>query len=357
VERIAGFTVDERLKQSVAQMMTPESHARVTRALAEYVASERYSKAAPNRVLRIELEYYRKDGSTLWIEDQISSVRDASGALIGFRGVARDINERRQAEEKLRKSEERFRQITENMLDAVSLIDGKGIIQYASPSHQRILGYTSEDMVGKSVFEFIPPEDMEGLMASLEGLREKGEVTYQYRFRHSEGRYIWGEASAKAIRDDGGNVSGYMIASKDITDRKKAEELLKDSEAKYRRLFESTQTAIEVISAETGLVVLANEATARMFGFASPDNLVGLDSMAYLRPEDREWVAEGMAGALTDKSWHEIAELQVRTNDGRWLWISGMAIQSEYQGKPALLVSLLDITSRKQAEETLRQSE
>ena len=139
--------------------------------------------------------------------------------------------------------------------------------------------------------------------------------------------------------------------------RKKTEAALRKSEEKYRHLFENTLTATEVIDGETGLVALANESTARIFGFASPDDLIGIDSMEYLRPEDRDWVANQMAQVLVDKNWREIAELRVRRANGQWLWITGMAVQTEFQGKPALLVSLVDVTSQKEAEQKLMESE
>jgi PAS domain S-box-containing protein len=139
--------------------------------------------------------------------------------------------------------------------------------------------------------------------------------------------------------------------------RKRTEAALRKTEEKYRHLFENTQTAMEVIDAQTGLVALANEATARIFGFASPDDLIGVDSMEYLRPEDRDRVANQMAQVLADKNWREIAELRVRRANGQWLWITGVGVQTEFQGKPALLVSLIDVTSRKEAEQKLMESE
>ena len=114
---------------------------------------------------------------------------------------------------------------------------------------------------------------------------------------------------------------------------------------------------MEVVSGETGLVVLANETTARMFGFASADDLIGVDSMEYLLPEDRDRVATQMAQALADKDRSGATELSVRTKDGRWLWINALVTYTEYQGKTSLLISLIDLTSRKQAEETLKASE
>jgi len=141
------------------------------------------------------------------------------------------------------------------------------------------------------------------------------------------------------------------------SEHKRIEAAIRRSEEKYQYLFENTQTAMEVIDGETGLVALANEATARMFGFASPDDLVGVDSTEYLRPEDRDWVASQMAQVLGGKGWREIAEMRVRRTDGRWLWITGMGVQTEFRGKPAILISLIDVTSRKEAEQKLIESE
>ncbi|MDM8001058.1 MAG: PAS domain S-box protein [Dehalococcoidia bacterium] len=349
-EKITGYRQDELLGKNWFDVVVPrERYPNVW---------EQFNKLKPTgkTVDTFENPILTKSGEERIIAWRNSTLT-ANDKVIGTLSFGTDITDRKKAEEALRRSEGRFRQITENMLDAVSLVDANGIMQYVSPSHERILGYRPEDLVGKSVFDFVPPEDVEGLIASLDGIHEKGEITYQYRFRHADGHYLWGEASARVIRDDNGNVTGYVIAGKDITDRKKAEEALKESEAKYKRLFETTQTAMEVISMETGLVVLANEATARMFGFASPEEVVGQDPMKYLRPEDVGWVSAKMAQAVADESWEEVAELQVRTNDGRRIWVSGTVRPTEYQGKPALLVSLLDITSRKRIEETLRESE
>ncbi len=101
MERILGFTPEERLKQDVTGIMTPESLDRAAKALADHLAMEEDPDADPNRTLRIELEYYHKDGSTVWLENQVSGIRDAGGKLIGFHGVGRDIAERRKAEQAL----------------------------------------------------------------------------------------------------------------------------------------------------------------------------------------------------------------------------------------------------------------
>lgn len=299
------------------------------------------------------------DGSFKWnrvIGHTIEA--DAEGKPIRLAGVRVDITERKKAEEALQDSEEKFRQITENMLDAVSMVDDKGIIRYASPSHQRIVGYKPEELAGRSVFDFVHPEDVEGIMASLGNIYEKREARYQYRFRHADGHYIWGEASAKAIVDDGGKISHFVIASTDITQRKVSEDALKQSEAKYKDLFEHTLLGMEVIDGTTGRIMLANHSMTMIFGFKSPDDMVGIDAIkGHILPEDMDWVQQQFAQALADPTKHDMVTLRAKTVDGRIIWVTGTATSYIYEGKLAMLISVIDVTAAKETQEKLRESE
>jgi PAS domain S-box-containing protein len=130
-----------------------------------------------------------------------------------------------------------------------------------------------------------------------------------------------------------------------------------ESEHRYKHLFDITLDALEVIDAETGRILLANQAAAQLFGFDSPSEMIGIDPLEYIPPADREWVAGMMAEAMFEKDLHQLIELQVGTRDGRMVWISAMGVRTEHQGRLAGVVSMRDITDRKQAEGTLRESE
>ena len=129
------------------------------------------------------------------------------------------------------------------------------------------------------------------------------------------------------------------------------------SEQEYRHLFESTLDGMEVIDAETGKIALANQAVARMFGFDSPEELIGLNPLEYIPVEDRERVAGMMAEHMFGKDLHQVMELRALTKDGREIWISAIGVRTEYQGRLAGIVSMNDVTGRKQAEEALQESE
>jgi len=307
----------------------------------------------------VRIRFKHKDGSWRLAEATGRNLLHdpkVKGIVVNFR----DITDRVQVEEDLKTSEERFRTLIEKATDVVIVLDATGKITYQSPSLERVTGYGYNEWVDKSLSELlIHPDDLPSLVSLLERVLTQPGTTVEgvtARYKHKDGSWHTLEATVTNMLGDP-KVNGLVANFHDITERKRTEEALKDSEAKYRRVFESTQTAMEIISMETGLVVLANEAIARTFGFKSPADMVGQDSMNYLRPEDVGWVSSRMARALTEDIWQEVAELPVRTNDGRWIWISATAVQTEYHGKPALLLSILDITRRKQAEETLRESE
>ncbi len=135
------MTPEESLERGLAEIMTPESLKRAQEALLHHLATEADGSADPNRTVRMELEFYRKDGSTVWLEEQVSGIRDDSGKLAGFHGVARDITERLKAEQALKDSERRYRLMADNSSDVIWTMDMDLRMTYVSPSIEKLTGY------------------------------------------------------------------------------------------------------------------------------------------------------------------------------------------------------------------------
>lgn len=133
----------------------------------------------------------------------------------------RDITDRKLAQESLLKSEERLRRITDNMLDMVIQTNVGGFIEYASPSCWNVLGYTPESLLGRSISFWIHPDDLTRVEDAI-GVIDR----IEYRCLHMDGRYLWIESISNLLFDDSGSVTGIVFASRDITDRKQAEEEL-----------------------------------------------------------------------------------------------------------------------------------
>lgn len=172
----------------------------------------------------VVLKNRRKDGSYFWNELAISPVRDSSGKLTHFIGVQTDITKRKQAEEALRESEERYRLLAENSTDLISRHSPEGVYLYASPACRSLLGYQPEELIGVPTHEFLHPQDVEAFQQAYQDILSSEEVhTLSHRTRRADGSYVWFETTCHAIRNPDGTVAEIVAAARDITERKQAE--------------------------------------------------------------------------------------------------------------------------------------
>ncbi len=155
-----------------------------------------------------------------WLE--VSAYPSPDGLSVYFR----NMEERKRIQDSLHEKEEQLRQITDNMMDVVMKIDKEGIVRYVSPSYTNLMGYPCEYRLGRSCLENMHPDDAERIISGFESVvrAEKREGTLEFRYRIIDGRYLWLEASVKALFDDGGEFEGAVIGVRDITRRKQAEE-------------------------------------------------------------------------------------------------------------------------------------
>ena len=171
------------------------------------------------------------DGRELWIGQNVH-IELRNGWVASLFAVARDITERKRAEIALRESEERHRFLAEHSMDMLTRRGPDGTILYASPVSFRLLGYTPEDLVGHSVFEYVHPEDLEtvrGMTARLLG--SGGVETVSYRVRRRDGHYIWFETTSQAVRDlKSGMVNEILCVSRDVTERRRLEEEVRQAQ-------------------------------------------------------------------------------------------------------------------------------
>ena len=179
----------------------------------------------------IELE--RKDGRRRLFEVDESPIRDESGKVVALTGAMHDITDRRQAEEALRESEERFRFLTESMADVVWTLDMDFKTTYVSPSVKKVLGFTPEERKKQSLEEMVTPESRERILKMFldEVQHDASEDTDPDRYAtievqcyHAQGHIVWLENSVKAMRDETGTIVGMYGSSRDITERKRTEE-------------------------------------------------------------------------------------------------------------------------------------
>lgn len=242
VQTVLGFTPREHLARDVTQQVTPASLARARGALREQLALGQDPGTDPQRTLTIEMEYYRQDGSTVWLENRVSAIRDAGGNLTAFHCVARDVSQRRRAEEALKASEERFRGLVETTCDLVWETDRTGRYSYVSPRIRDMLGYQPDELLGHTPYEFIDQgevqqtrRDVRTLVASCLPFS-----LLENTWIHKDGHRVALESSAVPIIEADGSLLGYRGINRDITERKRVQQELQSSLKRLERTMQST---------------------------------------------------------------------------------------------------------------------
>jgi hypothetical protein len=214
----------------------------------------------------------RKDGRLFWAVVVITSVRDANGRLLGFAKVTRDLSERREHEERLRQSEERFRLLVETVQDyAIFLLDPDGRVASWNAGAQRIKGYTAQEIIGRSFTIFYPKEalDMDWPARELEQAKRLGRFEDEGWRLRKDGTRFWANVIITALRDAGGELRGFAKITRDLTERRAHEEQLGQSEERFRLLLEGLEDYAICMLDVQGLIVSWNSGARKILGYAA----------------------------------------------------------------------------------------
>ncbi|MBU0545102.1 MAG: PAS domain S-box protein [Proteobacteria bacterium] len=176
VEKVLGFTVEERMSQNSADQMTPESFLRATETFMKELEHDLEPGNDPDRTVKMDIEYYHKNGSIVWCENIVGALRDENGTVTGIHGVSRDITERKLSDEALQHEKQRFQSLIQNAPFGMVLIDENGKFTYANPRFTEIFGYDLSDVPdGKRWFELAYPDSEyrnQVISAWIEDLKE-----------------------------------------------------------------------------------------------------------------------------------------------------------------------------------------
>ncbi|MEG3225288.1 MAG: hypothetical protein BME94_07180 [Methanobacteriales archaeon Met13] len=175
--------------------------------------------------------------------------------------------------ERIEKNQAQLSLVTNNMAHVICQVDSQGIYRYVSPSIKLVLGYEPQNMIGKSMFDFIHPDDLDKVTSCMNNAMEASLAqTAQYRYYNVDGEYIWVETRGNPLIFHDGEINGFVCNTRDITVQKEAEEALQESEEKYRFLIESARDPISVVD-QDGVFLMANTAGAKMMNFDVTDLL------------------------------------------------------------------------------------
>jgi PAS domain S-box-containing protein len=290
-----------------------------------------------------------RDELEMRVEERTAELAQANEDL------RKEIQERTRAEIALRESEEKYRELVENLSDIIYAVDREGTITYISSAVEHHLGYETEDVVGAHVSRFIHPEDMPRLQEALSGSSPGDMPQSEYRVISKSGEVRWMRASSRPILIEG-RLSGLRGVLSDITERKQMERHLQESQARYRAIVQE-QTDLICRFLPCGQYVFVNEAYARFYGIDRP-RIQGGSFLRLMSPEELD-LYEARIGSLRPDAPARAIEQQAIRADGQERWVLwSLRGMFDEQGQLTEVQAVgRDITERRRAEEASRESE
>lgn len=245
LERMLGYTTPELANKTYRDFTHP----------ADQPAEEELVR----RLMEGGLPYYqhekrfiRRDGSLLWVRVTVSLMKGVAGDAVHGIVIVEDIHARREMGEELRRSESQLRLITDHVEDIITQTDTNSIIQYVSPSFYRILGFKPDEVIGRSVFEFIHADDLPAIVEQMQaGYEQRGSNIASYRNKMANGDHIWLETTGSLLFDPNGTASGAVFLSRDITERRAIERAALEEE----RLRTALQKESELSNLKTRMMI------------------------------------------------------------------------------------------------------
>ncbi|MEA3310967.1 MAG: PAS domain S-box protein, partial [candidate division WOR-3 bacterium] len=292
VESLLGYSVEEAMSLTMEEILTPVSFGLAEKIFAEEVAIEGMEQRDLKRSRILELEFNCKDGSRVWIEVKVGFLRDRDSQAVGILGVARDITERKRAEEALRESEEKYRNLVERANDGITIIQDT-LLKYVNPRLPHLLGYSVEEMLNTPFTAYIDPEELPKVNERYRRRMAGEDVPsiYETIIRHKNGSKIYVEFNAGIVTYQGKPAD--LVFVRYITERKMVEEALRESEELYRTLVNSAEEGICLVDSDERFLFV-NPKMANLVGYDQEElmrksllELVPSDEVEFIRSESR----------------------------------------------------------------------
>jgi PAS domain S-box-containing protein len=337
-QKILGFTTEELKAKPYVEFIHPDDR------LATATEASRLEN--PEVTSAFENRYLCKDGSYKWLSWNAVST---PGQKVIY-AVARDITERKRVDEALRESEERFRLLVEDVKDyGIFMLDHRGNVASWNQGAERIKGYKADEIVGRHFSCFYPQEDLlkgkpehELQMAVAEGrCEDEG-----WRLR-KDGSRFWANVVITSLTDGAGELRGFSKITRDVTESKRAQELLQETEERHRKLFDNNPHPTWVYDRETLRFLAVNRAAVTQYGY-STDEFLAMTIKDIRPPEDVTSLLDNVAavedGHKTLGIWKHLKK------DGSALDAEITSYAMTFGGRAAEVVVAVDVTQRKRDE-------
>ncbi len=355
-QRLAGMlgsASDELVGQPLFNFMEPDS---------AFTARTRFARQQLGIAESVELAFLRKEGTTLWTLQSASSLFGADGQFTGAVYLLTDVTERHVAEKRLAESERYFRALAEQSSELVCVLDGDCIIRYANAGFSRTLGYELDEAIGHAAFEFIHEDDLPRIRELFVALlrRPRGCVEARYHVRTRQGTLCLLTGVAQNLLDDPA-VNGIVINAQDVTERRRADDALRESEARFQHIVNNVPGMVYQWMYRpdgSGRYTYVSEGARTLFGVAPDDALRDPEALlGLLPPEDREQLraqARDAAARLVQFRWEGRAVLA--SGEQRVIQIAAHG-QRLADGTVLSDGVVIDVTAQRELEQQLRQAQ
>ncbi|MGA2477360.1 MAG: PAS domain S-box protein [Spirochaetia bacterium] len=361
-ERLYGYTKEEIIGKPTSLTIPPE--------LEEEARHMRERLIQSGQVVRYKTTRLRKDGSRIMVALTNSVIRDEEGRTVGIASTAHDVTLRKRAEEALRDSERQLTEIVDFLPDATLAIDKEGRVIIWNKAIEKMTGIPATQMIGKGDHAYAVPfygrasmqlvdfvlEDYTEIPVRYSNITREGDTLSAEVFcnalYNNTGAWVFSKVSP--LRNQSGAIIGAIESIRDITMRRRTEEALRESEQRYRSLVEKSKDGIFV--AQDGFLKYGNRAALVLVGY-SEQELSARPFIELIHPDDRAKVVDRYQKRLGGEEVESRYTFRLIRKDGDIKWVELGATLLYFEGKPATLNIITDITERRQAEEVLQESE
>jgi PAS domain S-box-containing protein len=360
VEEVLGYSANDFLEGKIL-------YSKIIHSDDFKLFTEEIINAGANSKPRFRHSDYRlihKEGHVVWVLDNTMIIRNESGEITHYLGYLVDISERVNTEEVLKESEKRYKKITEGLTDyfyTVYMNEGRVLKTIHSETCVFVTGYTSDEFSSNPYLwiEMVVPEDRTMVIERFEMLHKGSEIhSLEHRIIRKDGTIRWVMDTTIQHFNQKGELEFYDGVIKDITDKKHTEELLKESERKFRNIFNATHEAIFIHELNSGKILEVNESMLKLYGYDSLEELLDLtlkDLSSEIAPFTQEEAAKKIHQAVSGIP--QLFEWHARRKDGTTFWAEVMLKKSIIEGEDRILAVVRDISERKLAGEVLQRSE
>lgn len=343
---VLGYDAGEHVGKSAFELVHPDDREDAVAALGRSLAAGR--GALRHKRLRV------RDGDGSWREVELSSSNLLDDPVVGgFIVSVRDVSERVAMETALRVSDDQYRRLVELAAEGIWVIDADSVTTLVNPCMADMLGYSVDEMIGASLFQFMDDEGRAIAERNVERRRQGIAEQHDFRFVHRSGRVVWATLNTSPIVSPDGTYEGALAVVADVTRRREADEELRASEERFRVLLQHASDVVLTVD-RTGVCTYASPSVEAVFGY-SPGEILGVQTRDLVHPDDADRVQQFIADRDNEASGAAPSiEFRVRHRDQRWCTVE--TVMSNLVDHPAvrgIVCNLRDVTDLRAAQARL----